>query len=139
MKASIREARVPIVVPFHDIDSVGIAWHGHYVKYLEVARCELFDSFGYGYNAMRESGYLWPVIDLRLRYIKPLRFGQSIVVHALLREWEHRLLVDYVLSDAKSAQRLAKGQTSQVAVDLANGEMCFVSPKILFERLGIER
>jgi acyl-CoA thioesterase FadM len=27
---TMREAKVPITVPFHDIDSIGVAWHGHY-------------------------------------------------------------------------------------------------------------
>ena len=35
-----------IVVPFFDVDSMHIVWHGHYVKYLEVARCALLDRLG---------------------------------------------------------------------------------------------
>ncbi|HYM34353.1 MAG TPA: acyl-CoA thioesterase [Steroidobacteraceae bacterium] len=137
MNVAQRRAQIELVVPFHDIDSVGIAWHGHYAKYFELARCELLDSFNYGYNAMRESGYLWPVIDLHVRYIRPVRFGQRISVTAALREWENRLLIDYLVSDTESGQRLTKGRTSQVAVNMSNGEMCLVSPPILFERLGI--
>lgn len=133
------ETEVIITVPFHDIDSIGVAWHGHYAKYFEIARCALLDSFGYGYDAMRESGFMWPVIDMRTRYIKPIRFGQRIVVRATLREWENRLLIDYLVRDEQNGQRLTRGTTSQVAVDMKSGEMCFVSPPILFERLGIER
>lgn len=133
------EAKVEITVPFHDIDSIGVAWHGHYAKYFEVARCELLDSFGYGYDAMRTSGFMWPVIDMRIRYIKPVRFGQRVLVKATLREWENRLLIDYLVSDRQSGQRLTKGTTVQVAVDMSNGEMCFVSPPVLFERLGLKR
>ena len=29
---TVREASVGITVPFHDIDSIGVAWHGHYAK-----------------------------------------------------------------------------------------------------------
>lgn len=133
------EAEIALTVPFHDIDSIGVAWHGHYAKYFELARCELLDSIGYGYDAMRESGFMWPVIDMRVRYIKPVRFGQRIVVKASLREWENRLRIDYLVSDQHSAQRLTKGSTVQVAVDMANGEMCFVSPPVLFERLGLQQ
>jgi acyl-CoA thioester hydrolase len=56
-----------------------------------------------------------------------------------LRECEYRLLIDYLISDATSGQRIAKGQTSQVAVDARSGEMCLVSPPVMFERLGIAR
>ncbi len=133
------QAEVVITVPYHDIDSIGVAWRGHYAKYLEIARCALLDGFGYGYDAMHESGFMWPVIDLRVRYVKPVRFGQRILVRATLREWENRLLIDYLVTDQASGQRLTRGTTSQVAVDMKSGEMCFVSPPILFERLGVER
>ena len=133
------QAEVAITVPFHDIDSIGVAWHGHYAKYFEIARCELLESFGYGYDAMRDSGFMWPVIDMHIRYVKPVRFGQRILVKATLREWENRLRIDYLVTDQASAQRLTKGSTVQVAVDIQSGEMCFVSPPVLFERLGIER
>jgi acyl-CoA thioester hydrolase len=135
----LREAEVAITVPFHDIDSVGVAWHGHYAKYFEIARCELLDSFGYGYEAMRESGFMWPVIDMRIRYARPVRFGQRILVKATLREWENRLLIAYLVSDQHSGQRLTRGFTSQVAVDMKTGEMCYASPPVLFERLGMPR
>jgi acyl-CoA thioester hydrolase len=88
---------------------------------------------------MRESGYMWPIIDLHVRYVKPLRFEQRILVKASLREWENRLLIDYLVTDAESGARLTKGRTSQVAVDMKTGEMCFVSPAIVFEKLGVPR
>ena len=130
---------VPITIPFHDVDMIGVVWHGHYAKYFEIARCALLERLGYGYDEMRASGFMWPVIDMHVRYVKPMRFGQRVVVKATLREWENRLLIDYVVSDAETGQRLTKGSTSQVAVDMSNGEMCFVSPPILFERLGVPR
>jgi acyl-CoA thioester hydrolase len=134
-----REATIAITVPFHDVDSIGVAWHGHYAKYFEIARCELLDSFNYGYGAMRESGFSWPVIDMRIRYVQAVRFGQRILVKASLREWENRLLIEYLITDELTGRRLTKGNTVQVAVDMKNGEMCFVSPPVLFERLGIAR
>lgn len=124
-----------ILVPFHDVDSMHVVWHGHYVKYLEVARCEFLEAFGYGYQAMRDSGFAWPVIDMRIKYIKPLHFGQRIRVHCALREWEYRLKIDYVISDVETGERLTKGYTIQVAVDMAKNEMCFESPAILQQKL----
>lgn len=124
-----------ILVPFHDVDSMHVVWHGHYVKYLEVARCEFLEAFDYGYQVMRDSGFAWPVIDMRIKYIKPLHFGQRIHVHCTLREWEYRLKIDYVISDVETGERLTKGYTIQVAVDMAKNEMCFESPVILQQKL----
>ena len=132
------EAEVVIDVPFHDVDVMGVAWHGHYVKYFEIARCALLDSIDYNYPQMRDSGYAWPVIDLRIRYPRPLRFQQKVRVIARLEEWENRLKVSYLIEDIDSGQRLTRGYTVQVAYDMKNDEMLFVSPNILFEKLGIE-
>lgn len=130
-------AEVLIQIPFHDLDPVGIVWHGNYVKYFEIARCALLQGFDYNYDRMLESGYSWPVIDLSARYVRGARFGQQIRVRAWLVEWEYRLRIQYLISDAASGERLCKGRTDQVAVELASGEMCLRSPDVLFARLGL--
>ena len=60
---------IDINVPFYDVDSMRIVWHGHYVKYIEDARCQLLDEIGYNYQDMEDSGYLWPIVDMRLKYV----------------------------------------------------------------------
>jgi acyl-CoA thioester hydrolase len=127
-----------MTIPFHDLDPVNIVWHGNYAKYFEHARCELLEQFNYNYDEMRKSGYIWPIIDLHVRYIKPLHFKQRIKVQATLKEWEYRLKIDYLISDVETGVRLAKGSSIQVAVDSHTKEMCLLSPRIVFERLGLE-
>ena len=124
-------------VQFFDLDPMNIVWHGNYVKYLEVARCALLDSIRYNYVEMKESGYSWPVIDMNLRYIRSASFGQKLRLRAELVEYESRLKIDYLITDVATGQRLNRASTTQVAVDIATGEMQFVSPAILFEKLGV--
>jgi acyl-CoA thioester hydrolase len=112
-----------------------VVWHGHYLKYFEIARCKLLDQFDYNYNQMKDSGYAWPVIESYVRYAQGIIFGQRIRVRAILKEWENRLKIEYQIFDAESGQRLTKGFTSQVAVEIATREMCFQSPKVLLDRL----
>jgi acyl-CoA thioester hydrolase len=135
--ASRWSSEVEMQVQFFDLDPMEIVWHGNYVKYLEVARCALLDSIDYNYAQMKASGYAWPVIDLQLRYAAPATFGQRLLLRADLVEWENRLRIDYLISDAASGKRLNRATTTQVAVDIASGEMCFVSPAILFQKLGV--
>lgn len=132
------KAETIIEVPFHDIDAMRVVWHGHYVKYMEVARCQLLQKINYNYFEMEESGYHWPVIDLRVRYAKPLKFQQKVRVISTLSEWENRLKVDYLFEDAETGARLTKGYTIQVAVDAENGEMLFASPNVFLQKLGLE-
>jgi acyl-CoA thioester hydrolase len=137
MTPDSRLAQVLVKVPFHDLDPAGIVWHGHYSKYCEIARCELLQSFNYNYDEMLRSGYMWPIIDLRLRFVKAARFADSLRVEAQLREWEHRLKIDYRITDAASNARICKGSSIQVAVKLDTYEMCLRSPDVLFHRLGV--
>jgi len=130
-------AEVEMQVQFFDLDPMQIVWHGNYVKYLEVARCALFDKIGYNYEQMRASGYMWPIIEMNLRYAGPATFGQRLLLRAEIVEWENRLRIDYLILDAASGKRLNRATTTQVAVDIHSGEMCFVSPLILFEKLGV--
>ncbi|MCP1374656.1 acyl-CoA thioesterase [Dyella lutea] len=118
-----------VLVPFFDVDSMDVVWHGHYVKYLEVARCALLDRLGHNYMDMKAEGYVWPVIDLQLRYVRAARFGQRLRVRADLVEWQNRLKVNYLISDASSGERMTRASTVQVAVRLADGEMQLASPQ----------
>ncbi|MCX7068230.1 MAG: acyl-CoA thioesterase [Methylococcales bacterium] len=128
---------IDIQIPFHDVDMMEIVWHGHYVKYFEIARCALLDKIAYNYMQMRNSGYAWPVIDLRIRYVKPAAFGQLITVHAEIVEWENRLKINYLITDKLTGAKLTKGYSIQVAIDNRTKAMCFESPRVLLEKLGI--
>ena len=119
-----------VLVPFFDVDSMLVVWHGHYVKYLEVARCALLDHLGHNYQQMKASGYAWPVIDLQLRYVRGAVFGQRLNVRASLVEWENRLKINYLITDAQTGERLTRASSVQVAVEMSSREMQLASPKI---------
>jgi acyl-CoA thioester hydrolase len=131
-------AEVELQVQFFDLDPMEIVWHGRYVKYLETVRCALLDSIGYNYVEMKASGYAWPIVDLHVRYVGSATFSQKLKLRASLVEWENRLKIDYLITDATSGRRLTRASTTQVAVDMATREMCFVSPPILLEKLGLQ-
>ena len=126
-----------ILVPFFDVDTMNVVWHGHYIKYLEVARCALLDKIGHNYDAMVESSYAWPVIDLQLRYVRGAVFGQKLNVRANLVEWENRLKISYLISDLQTGERLTRASSVQVAVDMSSREMQLASPKVFTD--AVER
>ena len=72
---------------FYDLDPMAVVWHGHYVKFFELARTALMQHFNYDYEQMRESGYLWPVVDMRLKYVRPATLHQPpLFGHRHLRQ-----------------------------------------------------
>ena len=124
-----------IKIPFHDVDPMNLVWHGRYVKYLEIARCELLESFNYSYDEMRISGYAWPIVDIKIKYVKPLTFNQTIKIVSTLVDWEYFLRIDYNIFNHDASECFTKAYTKQVAVDIKNNEMCLACPSILSDQI----
>ena len=132
-------AEIELSPAFHDLDPMDIVWHGNYVKYLELARCALLAKFDYDYPQMRDSGYAWPIVDMRLRYVKTTEFGQRIRIRAEIVEWENRLKIEYLITDVLTGKKINKAYTIQVAVDMQSREMLYLCPDVLWHKLGVER
>jgi acyl-CoA thioester hydrolase len=130
-------ADIEIEPAFYDLDPMNVVWHGNYFRYFEIVRDVLLSKIDYSYQQMFDSGYSWPIIDTRVKYIRSLRLGQKAIVSCQLIEYENRLLIEYQIKDAQTGQRVVKAHTVQVAVDLKSGEMCLASPSILLQKLGI--
>lgn len=126
---------ITIQAQFYDVDPMNVVWHGHYARFLEQARCELLEQIGYSYAQMGESGYLWPIVEMRIKYVRPIRFRQEVVVNATIKEYENRLRIEYRIRDKATGEVLTKASTSQVAVHAATGELCLESPAVLVEKL----
>src|SRR5262249_46894893 len=71
---------IPLSPAFHDLDPMNVVWHGNYVRYFELARCALLQQIDYDYPQMRDFGYAWPVVDMRIKYVRPLVYGQAVIV-----------------------------------------------------------
>lgn len=129
---------IELTPPFHDIDLMEVVWHGHYVKYLELARCALLAKFDYDYPQMLASGFAWPVVDMRLKYVQPALYGKTLKVRAEITEWENRLRIDYVIRDASTGRKVNQAHTVQVAVSMATKELQYICPPVLWQRLGVK-
>lgn len=127
-KAGVIGAEIEFDVDFHDVDMIGVVWHGHYLRYLENARWALMNRVGYGFEKMVASGYAWPIVELKAKYLRPARFGDRLRARAMLIEWENRLVLNYLVSRPADNARIARAQTVQVAVDGRSGEMQFNCP-----------
>jgi len=125
---------VRLRVPFHDVDPANVAWHGHYFKYFELARCVLLEKIGYDYDEMRRSGFVWPIVDTKARFVKPVRFNQDILVRAVLREWELRLVIDYTIFD-DDGEECTRASTTQVPLNADGLELHLGTPEVLVERM----
>jgi len=129
---------IELTPAFHDLDPMDIVWHGNYVKYLELARNALMAKFNYDYPQMRESGYAWPIVDMRMKYVGSAKYGQRLKITARIVEWQNRLKIDYLIVCADTGAKLHKASSIQVALDIATREMCWVCPPVLWRCLGVD-
>ena len=125
---------VELLVPFHDVDVLGVVWHGHYYKYFEIARTELMRSRGLDGSDLKSAHYKWFVIESKCRHIAPLHYAERFRVSAELKDVDHRIHVAYEIHNITLDQRCAKGHTMLATVDAA-GRMLLETPSELRSRL----
>lgn len=134
---TIHSTTIELTTSFHDTDAMGVVWHGNYLKFFEKAREALFQKFNYGYKEMLESGYIWPVIDTRVKYVAPTIAEQTLQITASLAEYENRIKINYLIRDLASGKKTTTGYTMQVAVATQTKEMSFVTPEIFLTSFGL--
>lgn len=126
-------------VPFYDLDPMNVAWFGNIYKYFEKGRESLMESINYGTEAMRESGYIWPIVESNCRHINFIEGEQTISVTAGIIDYEQRLKIRYLVHDEAGETRLALGYTVQAAVEIESGDMKLDTPRVLHNRLSEAR
>ena len=114
-------------VRFGETDLMGIVHHGSYVGYLEAGRVEYLRRRGFPYQQMIDRGYHMPVVEMNLRYKKPARFDEVLVIEtrlgALTRvtvRFDYRLHVSDGSGSATSTSLLCTGHTLLACVDPQN-------------------
>ncbi|HAC32676.1 MAG TPA: acyl-CoA thioesterase [Treponema sp.] len=130
METKFLENTVEFKIDFFEVDSMRIVWHGNYINYFERARCAFLDKIGYNYIAMEESGYIFPVTEVKCKYVKSLHFGDICRAKAILVEYENMIKFNFELYNAKTGELTTKGSVSQMCIDAKTGETQFVCPQI---------
>jgi len=130
METKFLENTVVFKIDFFEVDSMRIVWHGNYINYFERARCAFLDKIGYNYIAMEESGYIFPVTEVKCKYVKSLHFGDMCRAKAILVEYENMIKFNFELYNAKTGELTTKGSVSQMCIDAKTGETQFVCPQI---------
>ena len=106
----------PIRTRFAETDAMGIIHHSAYVPYLEDARAALFRHRGYPYDEVRAAGIDFAVLEVHVRYCRPLRFDEVVDVHVTLGDLTRTTFqVGYLLTVADETR--ATAVTVHAAVD----------------------
>lgn len=87
-----------IRVRYAETDMMGVAYHGNYMAWFEVARVQLLDELGCPYRELEEEGFRLPVLEVSVRYRRPLTFDDRVTLETTIRQKPSlRIRIDYTL------------------------------------------
>jgi len=75
-----------ITVRYDEVDKMGYVYHGNYSKYYHISRTELLRMIGICDKELESLNVILPVIELNVRYIKPVFYDDIITVRTSLIE-----------------------------------------------------
>ncbi len=128
-----RDVVVRFEVPFHDVDAQGVVWHGHYLKYFELARDALFRSRGLDLDFWRASPHQLVVVESRCRHTHPLRYTDRASVRARFLDVPGRVGVSYQVLLERGGVHVARGRTELAAIG-RDGALAIPLPEALHAR-----
>ena len=122
-------------VPFYDVDSMGIVWHGNYIKYLEQARCDMLTKIGYTYMDMYNDGVMYPIAKMEFKFIKPSKFGDKLRIETELKDTEPALNIKYTIYNDNTDEKVFKAKSMQICVDKNSMKSIYNEPIKLKEKI----
>ncbi len=124
-----------LIVRFNEIDAYRMAWHGHYVAWMEFGRNALAVQFGLDAFQLAETGYLGPVVALELKFLRPARFNDELTIRTNLRRTETATLKFATTILGPDRSKLATGSATHVLTDMA-GVLQYQLPPVIAERVN---
>ena len=108
---------IKIQVPFYDVDSIQMVWHGHFLKYLEQGRESFGEKYGLEYMFIYNNGFLAPIADMHLSYKNSARFGDVLLVETSFRPSRGaKLIFDYKVVRENDGTLILEATTIQLFV-----------------------
>lgn len=133
MKKIVIATQTLIRVRFSEVDSMGMVWHGHYIKYFEDGREDFGNKFGINYADLYKHGFLIPVVKITCDYRKPLVYGDRVLVNTRFVESESaKIVFDYTVFRNETQEVVARGSSTQVFLNM-NHELLLSFPDFFLE------
>ena len=121
----------------HHTDYAGVVWHGAYVAWLEEARVECLRSIGVDYADLVAMGCGLPVVELSIRYHRPIKLGMAAVVKTrMVNVSGVKINWDYQIQSPDFQDSYVSAQVTLVAVDRERGRIMRQLPEAMKEALA---
>lgn len=83
-------------VRYAEADPMNVVYYGNYAQYFEVGRVESLRALGISYKSMEEMGFLLPVVELNIKYLRSAKYDDLITIKTIIKELpkDHRIQFD---------------------------------------------
>jgi acyl-CoA thioester hydrolase len=107
-----------IRVNYSETDQMGVAYHGRYLVWLDIARTEHLRRCGASYRELEARGLRLAVSDVAIRYRRPARFDDPVRIRCWVRALaSRRVEFGYTVEHAESGNLLATAVVALMALD----------------------
>ncbi|MCD6296528.1 MAG: acyl-CoA thioesterase [Deltaproteobacteria bacterium] len=105
---------------YADTDRSQTVYHANYLRFFEFGRASLMRDSAYPYREIEESGYIYPIIEIGLKYHRPLGYDDPIWIHTHPAKLERvRLRFDYIITHEETGEIICVGFTRHCAINLS--------------------
>jgi len=125
--------RTEVKVRFGEVDSMGIVWHGNYVKYIEEGRESFGKNYGISYLDIYANDVMAPVVNMNIDFKKQVQYGDILIVETEFKDHEAaKIVFNFKVFRKSDNELVATAQSTQVFIDL-NREMILYPPDFVVE------
>ncbi len=129
----ILKDRTEIKVRFGEVDSMGIVWHGNYVKYIEEGRESFGHKYGISYLDIYANNVMAPVVNMNIDFKKQVQYGDRLIIETEYVDTEAaKIIFTYNILRKSDNELMATATTTQVFIDLKR-EMLLYPPQFAIE------
>ena len=133
-KQGVKYHETMIKVRFNEVDAYHVAWHGHYVAWMEVGRNDLAGRFGLNADDIAAEGFLAPVVVLDLKFLRPTRFNDELRIRTSLKRMETATLEFNCIIIGADGKKCATGKTVHSLTDKI-GVLQYSLPPVIRDRV----
>ena len=117
-----------IRVRFSEVDSLGIVWHGNYIKYFEDGREAFGRKFGLTYLDVKHHGFATPIVKMSSEHQLSLRYEEVATIETTyINSRAAKLIFAYRIKN-ENGQTICTGETTQVFTNFQTGVMALNLP-----------
>ncbi|GFO53918.1 acyl-CoA thioesterase [Geomonas sp. Red276] len=135
IEKGIRFHECVVRVRFNEVDAYRIAWHGHYVTWMEEGRHALAREFGLDPAQMAAAGFLAPVVELGVNFLRPAAYREELRVQSWPVRRETATIEFRCRMVGADGKVVATGRAVHALTDL-EGTLQYRIPPVIAERLG---